>query len=129
MESHKRILGILYIVSGSFQLVTLALVYVFLSSFFPFIAKEVDSNMSWVMDMIGSIVPGIFLLIILLFSLPSIIGGIAILQGKTWALMLLLIMGCFKLFSFPIGTALGVYTIWVYAESSKIDKANTQAHP
>ena len=29
------------------------------------------------------------------------------------------VLGCFKLFSFPLGTALGVYTIWVYSEDHK----------
>lgn len=119
MESHKRILGILYIVAGSFQIVILGIVTIFFSTFFPFIAKEVDPNSTWVLEMIGWVVPGILWGIILLFSIPSMIGGIAILQGKSWALTLLLVMGCFKLFSFPIGTALGVYTIWVYAESNK----------
>ncbi len=119
MDSHKRILGILYIISGSFQMVILAFVAVFLSTLFPFIAKEVDPNAVWIMEIIGWLIPGIFWVIILLFSIPSIVGGIAILQHKSWALTLLLVMGCFKLFSFPIGTALGVYTIWVYTEENK----------
>lgn len=123
MESHKRILGILYIVAGSFQMVILAFVAIFISTLFPFIAKEVDPNATWVLEIVGWLIPGIFWVIILLFSIPSIIGGIAILQEKKWALTLLLVMGCFKLFSFPIGTALGVYTIWVYAESNKTKPA------
>ena len=128
MDSHKRILGVLYIVSGSFQMVVLGIVSIFLSSLFPFVAKEVDPNSVWVMEMMGTLIPGIIWSIILLFSVPSIIGGIAILQGKSWALTLLLVMGCFKLFSFPIGTALGVYTIWVYAEANKKDKPASPTH-
>ena len=50
----------------------------------------------------------------------AIIGGISLLNGKSWALTLLLVLGCFKLFSFPFGTALGIYTIWVYAEDKKV---------
>jgi hypothetical protein len=42
------------------------------------------------------------------------------LNNKSWALTLLLVLGCFKLFSFPIGTAIGIYTIYVYSESNKI---------
>ena len=125
MDSHKKILAVLYIVSGSFQMVILGLISIFLSSLFPIVAKEVDANMVWVMDLMGTLLPGIFWGIILLFSVPSIIGGIATLQGKSWALTLLLVMGCFKLFSFPIGTALGVYTIWVYAESNKKEKSTS----
>lgn len=124
MESHHKILSVLYIVAGSLQMFILAMVSVFLSTLFPFIAKEVDPGMVWILDMVGWLIPGIIWGIILLFSIPSIIGGIALFQGKSWALTLLLIMGCFKLFSFPIGTALGVYTIWVYAESNKAKPAS-----
>jgi hypothetical protein len=42
------------------------------------------------------------------------------LNNKSWSLTLLLILGCFKLFSFPIGTAIGIYTIYVYSENHKI---------
>lgn len=119
MESHKKILGILYIVSGILQMLTLVIVSLFLTSFLPFIASEVEAEATWILELVGALVPAIIWCVIILFSIPSIIGGVAMLQGKSWALTLLLVMGCFKLFSFPIGTALGVYTIWVYAESNK----------
>ncbi|MDH4058394.1 MAG: hypothetical protein OEU76_06495 [Cyclobacteriaceae bacterium] len=124
MESHKKILGILYIVSGILQMITLVIVSLFLTSFLPFIASEVEPDATWVMELVGTLVPGIIWGIIILFSIPSVIGGVSLLQGKSWALTLLLVMGCFKLFSFPIGTALGVYTIWVYAESNKKSAAS-----
>lgn len=121
MESHKRVLGILYIISGSLQFFILIGISVFISSLFPFLAREAGADGAWILEMVGWLVPFILWGIIIFLAIPSIIGGIALLQGKSWALTLLLIMGCFKLFSFPIGTALGVYTIWVYAESNKIN--------
>jgi hypothetical protein len=119
MESHKRVLAILYIVSGSLQFLILAGLSVFIAAFIPFIAREAEPGSEWVVEMIGWLVPIILWSLILVLSIPSIIGGVALLQGKKWALTLILIMGCFKLFSFPIGTALGIYAIWVYAESNK----------
>ncbi len=119
MESHKRILGILYIISGILKLFALALVATFLSTLFPYIAQEAGPDGAWAFEWIGNFIPVLLWGIIILFAVPSVIGGIAMLQQKSWALTLLLILGCFKLFSFPIGTALGVYTIWVYAESNK----------
>ncbi|MBX2967703.1 MAG: hypothetical protein KF845_16295 [Cyclobacteriaceae bacterium] len=119
MDSHKRILAILHIVSGSFQLLILGGLSLFLSALFPLIAEEAGQDGAWILELLAWAIPGLFWVIILLFAVPSIIGGIALLQHKSWALTLLLVMGCFKLFSFPIGTALGIYTIWVYAESNK----------
>jgi hypothetical protein len=119
MESHKRILAILYIVAGTLQMFLLFGLSLFISTLFQFIADEAGSEGRWIIEFIGNSLPMILWSIILVFSIPSIIGGIALLQGKSWALTLILVMGCFKLFSFPIGTALGIYAIWVYAESNK----------
>jgi hypothetical protein len=119
MYNHKRILGILYIVVGSLQLVTLMGLSFFITALFPFIADEAGPDGSVILNILGSIIPFLFWALILIFAIPSIIGGIAILNEKSWALTLLLVIGCFKLFSFPFGTALGIYTIWVYAESNK----------
>ena len=120
MESHKRVLAILYIVSGSLQFLILASVSLFIAAFLPVIAREADPGEGWIVELIGWLVPVVMWVLIVLFAIPSIIGGIALLQGKKWALTLILVMGCFKLFSFPIGTALGIYAIWVYAEDNKV---------
>jgi hypothetical protein len=119
MDSHKKILAILYIISGFLQFMLLAGASLFLTALFPVIAREAGQESAWIIEIINWLLPAILWGIILLFAIPSIIGGIALLQGKSWALTLILVMGCFKLFSFPIGTALGVYAIWVYAESNK----------
>lgn len=119
MESHKRVVGILYIVTGILQFIGMLLLSVLISSLIPFIADSAEENTRWVFEWIVPFINIIVAIVIVLFSIPSIIGGGALLQGKSWALTLLLILGCFKLFSFPIGTAIGIYTIWVYAEDKK----------
>jgi|694.fasta_scaffold16746_10 hypothetical protein len=119
MESHKRVVGILYIVTGILQFIGMLLLSVLISSLIPFIADSAEENTRWVFEWIVPFINIIAAIVIVLFSIPSIIGGGALLQGKSWALTLVLILGCFKLFSFPIGTAIGIYTIWVYAEDKK----------
>ena len=55
-----------------------------------------------------------------LVSLPGIVGGIALFKRQRWARMLLLVLGFLNLVSFPpIGTALGVYTIWLLFKRTK----------
>lgn len=119
MESHKRILGILYIVAGSLQIIGLLIVSAFIRTLFPWLASEVEPEAAWILEWIGAFIPMILWFLILFFGIPSVVGGIAMLYKKSWALTLLLILGCFKLFSFPLGTALGIYTIYVYAEDKK----------
>ena len=49
-------------------------------------------------------------------SALDVIGGIGILKRKNWARYLVMIHSVLDLFNFPIGTALGVYCIWVLAQ-------------
>ena len=42
-----------------------------------------------------------------------IIAGIGLLKRREWARILTIILGIFHLFGFPIGTAIGVYTLYV----------------
>ena len=51
--------------------------------------------------------------IVVAVSIPGIIGGIGLLNHYPWARILVLILGILKLINIPIGTALGIYTIWV----------------
>jgi hypothetical protein len=120
METHKRILAILYIISASLQILGLLFVSIFMSFVIPFIMKEAGPDAEWVFVWLVPFIRIIAVVVILFFSIPSIIGGIGLLNNKSWALTLLLVLGCFKLFSFPIGTAIGIYTIYVYSESNKL---------
>ena len=124
METHKRIVAILFIVYGIIQAFGMLILSLFISALFPFIMEQADVEIHWIVAWIVPFISTLAIAIIILFSIPSIIGGISLLNAKSWALTLLLVLGCFKLFSFPFGTALGIYTIWIYTEDKKITKPN-----
>jgi hypothetical protein len=119
MESHKRVLAILYIVSGILNI----LLFIGLSFLFNFILgmamHEVSEDERWVLEFVNGFVRFLPIIMIVLFGIPSVIAGVGLLNGHRWALVLALVVGCFKLLNFPLGTALGVYTIWVYLEDQK----------
>ena len=124
METHKRVLGILYIVSGAMHILIMLFLSALLSLLLPFIFENPKLDEQWILLYVVPFIRIIGVITVLLFALPSIIGGMALLNKKKWGLTLVLVLGCFKLFSFPIGTALGVYTIWVYSEDHKQNLAN-----
>ena len=119
MEQHKRVLGILYVVSGTLQIVGLLIASALIGSLIPLIAEQADPEGQWVFEWIVPFFRTITIVIVVFFSIPSIIAGWGLLNSKKWALTLALILGCFKLFSFPVGTALGIYTIWVYTKENQ----------
>ena len=51
-------------------------------------------------------------------AIPSVLAGIGLLQRQEWGRILALVVGFLSLIDFPIGTALGVYTIWVLMDDS-----------
>jgi phage shock protein PspC (stress-responsive transcriptional regulator) len=49
---------------------------------------------------------------LVVISVPGIIGGIGVLRRLSWARYLVLVLSVLDLFSVPIGTAIGAYSIW-----------------
>lgn len=51
--------------------------------------------------------------VLVILAAPSILGGWGLLRRLEWARVLVIILSFFHLFSVPIGTALGVYSLYV----------------
>jgi hypothetical protein len=123
LDSHKRTLAIMHLVVGFFRLFVFGGIALFFTFFKPFIENEIlkeeGTDAIWVMDIISTFFFGIIIVAALVTALPSIIGGFAVQKGKEYGMVLLLISGCLSLLSFPIGTLLGAYTIWVFVENNK----------
>lgn len=96
---------------------------IFLMGFFtvliPFLIQEVSADEAWVFEWLEKSIQLFGWAFIIIFAIPRIIAGIGLLNKKPWALMMALIWGCLGVFSFPLGTALCGYTIWVYIEENK----------
>lgn len=123
IESHKRTLGIIHIVYGSLIAITFLFIGSLVSILFPFISEEIANDVGRDADeilfMVSSIIRTIFILLLIFSALPSIVGGIGLLQKKSWGVVIALIAGCVSIFSFPFGTAVGVYSIYVFVENNK----------
>ena len=65
-------------------------------------------HMNWGGMFVAGLLKGLGMMAIL-FALPGIIGGIGLLKRWAWGRYVCLVVGFFDLFSFPVGTALGVY--------------------
>ncbi len=63
---------------------------------------------------------------IIFLSLPGIIAGIGLLKRKEWARVLSLILGVIDLINFPLGTAIGIYTIWAMVQPEVIQQFRNQ---
>lgn len=57
---------------------------------------------------------------LLILSIPGIIGGIGLYKRREWARILVLVLSVMQLINFPIGTGIGIYSIWVLIQKETI---------
>lgn len=68
-----------------------------------------DRQAMLVTGAVGTFLAALFLIL----SLPGLIAGVGLLRFRPWARILAIVLGALHLLSIPIGTALGIYTLWV----------------
>lgn len=129
MEKHISVLGILHIVYSVFGFFAGVMIFAIFSGI-GFIVRDAGNfpdagtvDVPAIFWVIGSFIAGL----LVLFSLPGMVGGIGLLKHKEWARIVLLIVGFFDLLHIPFGTALGVYTIWVLFNREAIALFRPQA--
>jgi hypothetical protein len=106
MDQHVRIVAVIYIVFGILGVLGGLALFALIAGIG---AASGDTQATWITGTVGSIVGGILIVI----SLPSIIAGMGLQKRKEWARILTIILAVIHLFGFPIGTAIGGYTLWV----------------
>ena len=115
MRDHIRILAILHIVFGALGIAAaliVLLVFGGLAGVVGVAGDTADVDRTTGMAVLGAI--GVFVfLIVLVLSLPGVIAGIGLLKFRPWSRMLTIVLSALDLLSFPIGTALGIYGLWV----------------
>ena len=115
MAQHVKILAVLHIVLSALTL-TAGLIMLLVFGGLAGLLGVTDLHQSdpgfLGIALLGS-VGGLIFLILLLVSLPGLIGGIGLLQFKPWARILMIIVSALDLLGFPFHTALGIYGLWV----------------
>jgi hypothetical protein len=113
MQSHVKLVAILHIVFACLAILIGVGLFVMFGGLAAFVAtQERGADAFAGMAVLGAI--GTFLLVLLLaLSLPGLIAGIGLLYMKPWARILGLVVSALDLLSFPFGTALGIYGLWV----------------
>lgn len=107
MEKHVTILGGLYIGLGAVH------IFVALIAFVAIAGGGVLSGDHTAIAVTTGVATAIALFLILIAA-PGIIGGVGLLKHQAWARILVLVLGFLNLLAIPLGTVLGIYTIWVF---------------
>ncbi|SHE98811.1 hypothetical protein SAMN05444274_103175 [Mariniphaga anaerophila] len=115
MEKHVNIVAALHI--GLSILGILAGIFVYV--LFYFIGDLSNDDQA---RFVLSIIAKVLVIFMIVLSLPGIVGGIGLFKRKEWARILTLIVSVLDLVNFPVGTAVGVYSIWALAQPEIIEQ-------
>ncbi len=122
MEKHVTLVGVLHIVYHSLGFVIGIVIFGILTTIGRLAG---DPEAAVILGIVGTAV-GTFLIVL---SVPGIVGGIALLKKRPWGRILAMVVGIIDIVDIPLGTALGVYTLWVlmHDETMQIFQEGTPA--
>lgn len=103
---HVRTLGILWLVYAGMRLLGSVAVTTF------------ANNSGWFFDDVPFFFPGVLRAaggFLLVAGVLGAVAGWGLMERRPWARVLAIVLGVLALFEFPLGTALGIYTLWVLA--------------
>lgn len=113
MEKHINIVAAFQIGLSIFNLLIAFLIFTVLKLVGGFVD---DANATTVLSIIADVLAVVFIII----SVPGILAGMGLYKRKEWARILTLILSVIEIFSFPFGTAIGIYSIWALIQPETV---------
>jgi hypothetical protein len=115
MKQHVSFVGALHVGFGILGVIGALAVYITFNFAHGFLEQEP------VAEQILGFLGGTVSLLILFFASLGIIGGIGLLSYKPWSRILVMIVSAINCLNIPIGTAKGIYSIWVLMQPETIE--------
>jgi len=115
MEKHINIVAALQIGLSIFNLLVALLIFTILKLVVGFVDEP---NAETILSIIADVLAIVFVVI----SVPGILAGLGLYRRKEWARILTLILSVIEIFSFPFGTAIGIYSIWALIQPETINR-------
>ncbi len=100
-----RLLAILWFAISAFRMLPGIFLLTMFGSDNRFLPADVPGFVNGILQTVG------YLLIIV--AAAGLIAGWGLLERQPWGRTLAIVLGAFSLIDLPVGTALGIYTLWV----------------
>ena len=115
MKQHVSFVGALHVGFGILGLLGALTVFIIFNFAQGFVVEEPLA------EEILSFLGGTLSILIMFFASLGIIGGIGLFSYKSWARILVMIVSAINCLNIPIGTAKGVYSIWVLMQKETME--------
>jgi hypothetical protein len=126
MEKHLTLVGVLNIVYRSFLLLTALFLFALAAWFGDLISMLVDMDVIQPHEIpiqLFTVVPLILVVVaalVAIISIVGILGGVGVLRRKEWGRIMLLVVSFINLLRVPLGTALGIYSIYILMNADSV---------
>ncbi len=129
MLTHVKVLAVLYIVLSSIGLLVALLMFFAAGTAASIVGMSASPEDAAIAVPILGIAGTALGAVLLLFSLPGLVTGWGLLKLRPWARILGIVLAVICLINFPIGTAVGIYGLWVLLtkETERLFNGSTQA--
>jgi hypothetical protein len=123
-----KVLGVVEIALSAFGLLGALVLMLVFAGAMGIVGASADSDARVAMPIIG--LTGMALVsFLLVLSIPGFIVGIGLLKRRPWARIAGIVLSIVGMTAIPIGTALGIYGLWVLLskETERLFQANAAA--
>src|SRR5437763_1405819 len=112
MDTHVKVVGVLNIALGACGLAGALFLMLILGGGVSIVGFSRDPDAALAAPLIGTIGTAVVIFVLAL-SLPAVIIGIGLYRLRPWARIAGIVLSFFHLIWIPVGTIIGVYSLWV----------------
>jgi ABC-type anion transport system duplicated permease subunit len=116
VREHVRLVGILWLALSAFNALAGLVLLIIATELIPHIQQSGEAGSDFPADFLTTLL-GVIGIAVLVKAAIGFAAGYGLLQRETWARVLTIVLSCLALFIFPLGTALGIYSLWVLLPS------------
>jgi hypothetical protein len=113
MQTHVKILGVLYLVVSAFFLLMALFLLLVVGGTAGIVGATADPEDAAIAIPILGFAGTALAMFLGVFSLPGLATGYGLLTFRPWARVVGVVLSAVSLINLPVGTALGVYGLWV----------------
>jgi hypothetical protein len=113
METHVKVLGVLYIVLSALGIVAAVFMMLAFGLATGIVGAAADAHDAAIALPVIGIAGTALVIFLFMLSIPGLVTGIVLLKYRPWARILGIVLSAINLIHIPFGTAVGVYGLWV----------------
>lgn len=113
MQTHVRVLGVVYLAVGGLMLALALFLLLTMGGIAGIVGAAADPDEARIAIPVLGFAGTALAAFLGMFALPSLITGYGLLNFKPWARIVGIVLSAFSLIVIPIGTIVGAYGLWV----------------